>query len=96
MGFDAGREDGILGHQTAAAVREFQRNTGLSVDGILGPAIAGAPRPLLEARILRAEYPAGYTPKRATRAMPPLPFLEPEIPYLEAYLAAVAPAPAGD
>jgi N-acetylmuramoyl-L-alanine amidase len=37
LGFDAGREDGILGHQTAAAIREFQRNTGLSVDGILGP-----------------------------------------------------------
>ncbi len=37
LGFDAGREDGILGHQSAAALREFQRNTGLSVDGILGP-----------------------------------------------------------
>lgn len=37
LGFDAGREDGILGHQSAAAIREFQRNTGLSVDGILGP-----------------------------------------------------------
>ena len=37
LGFDAGREDGILGHQTAAALREFQRNTGGSVDGILGP-----------------------------------------------------------
>jgi N-acetylmuramoyl-L-alanine amidase len=37
LGFDAGREDGILGHQTAAALREFQRNTGFSVDGILGP-----------------------------------------------------------
>lgn len=37
LGFDAGREDGILGHNTAVAIREFQRNTGLSVDGILGP-----------------------------------------------------------
>ncbi len=37
LGFDAGREDGILGHQSAAALREFQRNSGLSVDGILGP-----------------------------------------------------------
>jgi N-acetylmuramoyl-L-alanine amidase len=37
LGFDAGREDGILGHRTAAALREFQRNTGLSVDGIVGP-----------------------------------------------------------
>jgi N-acetylmuramoyl-L-alanine amidase len=37
LGFDAGREDGILGHQSAAALREFQRNTGGAVDGILGP-----------------------------------------------------------
>jgi N-acetylmuramoyl-L-alanine amidase len=37
LGFDAGREDGILGHQSAAALRDFQRNTGGSVDGILGP-----------------------------------------------------------
>lgn len=37
LGFDAGRADGILGPETATAIREFQRNTGLSVDGILGP-----------------------------------------------------------
>ncbi|HEY7439815.1 MAG TPA: peptidoglycan-binding protein [Acidimicrobiia bacterium] len=38
LGFDAGREDGILGPETAAAVREFQRNAGLAVDGVAGPA----------------------------------------------------------
>jgi len=37
LGFDAGREDGILGRQSGLALREFQRNTGLAVDGILGP-----------------------------------------------------------
>ena len=37
LGFDAGRDDGILGPETATALREFQRNTGLSVDGIVGP-----------------------------------------------------------
>lgn len=37
LGFDAGRADGILGPETASAIREFQRNTGLSVDGIVGP-----------------------------------------------------------
>lgn len=37
LGFDAGRGDGIFGDQTGAALREFQRNTGLAVDGILGP-----------------------------------------------------------
>ncbi|HKA93084.1 MAG TPA: peptidoglycan-binding protein [Acidimicrobiia bacterium] len=36
LGFDAGREDGILGDQTAVAVAEFQRNVGLAPDGFCG------------------------------------------------------------
>ena len=38
LGFDAGREDGILGDDTTAALTEFQRNVGLTVDGVCGPA----------------------------------------------------------
>lgn len=38
LGFDSGRVDGILGEQTSAAIREFQRNAGLPVDAILGAA----------------------------------------------------------
>jgi len=38
LGFDAGREDGIFGQRTDRAVREFQRNVGLPVDGIAGRA----------------------------------------------------------
>ncbi|MDQ1436447.1 MAG: N-acetylmuramoyl-L-alanine amidase [Acidimicrobiaceae bacterium] len=38
MGFDAGRIDGILGPHTETALREFQRNAGLTVDGVCGPA----------------------------------------------------------
>lgn len=38
LGFDAGRVDGILGPGTEAALREFQRNTALTVDGVCGPA----------------------------------------------------------
>ena len=37
LGFDAGRIDGILGPETAAALVEFQRNAGLVVDGVCGP-----------------------------------------------------------
>ena len=36
MGFDPGREDGIFGHQTEEALRDFQRNVGLTPDGIVG------------------------------------------------------------
>ena len=36
LGFDPGRVDGIFGDQTAYALREFQRNVGLPVDGICG------------------------------------------------------------
>lgn len=38
MGFDCGRVDGIYGVQTEAAVREFQRSVGITVDGKCGPA----------------------------------------------------------
>jgi N-acetylmuramoyl-L-alanine amidase len=36
LGFDAGRVDGIFGDDTAHALTDFQRNAGLTVDGILG------------------------------------------------------------
>lgn len=55
-------------------------------DGALGPAVAGASSELLEARVLRGEYPAGYAPKRETKVMIPLPHLEAKLPELAAYL----------
>ncbi len=36
LGFDTGRVDGIFGELTSKALADFQRNTGLPVDGILG------------------------------------------------------------
>ncbi len=36
LGFDAGKEDGILGAQTSGAVRDFQHNVGARIDGIVG------------------------------------------------------------
>ena len=54
--------------------------------GALGPAIKGSSRELVEARVLRAEYPAGYTPKRTTTTMVALPHLADDIDALTAYL----------
>jgi len=36
LGFDAGRQDGIFGKNTAAAVRAFQKEYGVAEDGIFG------------------------------------------------------------
>jgi N-acetylmuramoyl-L-alanine amidase len=36
LGFDAGREDGIFGKNTASAVRAFQKEYGVAEDGIFG------------------------------------------------------------
>ena len=39
LGFDAGRVDGIFGPDTERALRDFQRNAGLTADGIGGPQV---------------------------------------------------------
>ena len=54
--------------------------------GALGPAIKGSSRELLEARVLHAAYPPGYTPKRTTTTMVALPQLSGDIDALTAYL----------
>lgn len=62
-------------------------------DGPLGPAIAGSPRALIEARVMNGNadyeksYPPGYTPKRNTKLMTPFPHLKGDIDNLAAYLA---------
>ncbi len=58
-----------------------------AIDGALGPAVAGSSRELVEARVLRAEYPEGYTPKRPSKVMITLPHLGGEIDALTAFLA---------
>jgi mono/diheme cytochrome c family protein len=54
--------------------------------GAVGPAVKGSSKALLEAKVLHGNYPAGYTPKRPTRVMPPQPALAPDIGALMAYL----------
>jgi mono/diheme cytochrome c family protein len=55
--------------------------------GAIGPEVAGSSHELLEARVLRAQYPDGYTPKRDTAQMVALPHLENDIDALEVFLA---------
>lgn len=62
-------------------------NSDPRLDGSLGPANAGASRELLEAKLLRGEYPPGYTPKRDSKVMPPLPHLAGSLDDLTAFLA---------
>ena len=57
--------------------------------GALGPELAGASQELIEAKVLRDEYPPGYAPKRPSAAMPKYEYLAPNIGDLAAYLATV-------
>ncbi|HVC43232.1 MAG TPA: hypothetical protein VND20_00325 [Candidatus Binataceae bacterium] len=66
-----------------------------SVPGPLGPAIAGAPRALIEARVLHAAYPPGYIPRRHSHTMRALPWLDGHIGELTAYLDALPAHPPG-
>jgi len=59
------------------------------LDGPVGPAIACASLELLTAKVIPQRVPPGYTPKRDTQGMAPLPHLEPELPALAAYLGSL-------
>jgi len=55
-------------------------------NGSLGPALYGSSKELIEARVLRGEYPPGYKPKRNTHVMVALPHLKNDIEAIHAYL----------
>lgn len=78
------------GHDIYRRVCQACHNANPRLDGTgastPGPAIADASLELLQARLLRNEYPAGYKPKRDTRNMTAFKYLEPEIPALAAFL----------
>ncbi len=65
-------------------------NSDPSLTGRTGPPVAGSSRELIEARVLRAQYPAGYTPQRDSKAMLALPHLAPYIDDLTSFLAVAA------
>ncbi|MDP3940080.1 MAG: cytochrome c [Deltaproteobacteria bacterium] len=61
-------------------------NADPSLPGAVGPAIKGSSPELVEARVLRAEYPPGYTPQRDSKLMPAQPHLAKDIDALAAFL----------
>ena len=63
-------------------------NPNPAMDGAVGPAIKGSALELIQARVLRGEYPAGYTPKRPTRIMQRLPLEQADVEALHAFLNA--------
>ena len=54
--------------------------------GPVGPPVQGSSRELLEAKVLRGSYPPGYTPKRSSAVMRPMPELARSLPDLAAFL----------
>jgi mono/diheme cytochrome c family protein len=63
-------------------------NTDPSRDGSLGPAIKGSALELVQARVMRGEYPPGYTPKRTTHIMVKLPLTEEDVAKIHKFLNA--------
>jgi N-acetylmuramoyl-L-alanine amidase len=61
LGFDAGRVDGTFGAKTARSLVDFQRNAGLTVDGICGPATLAS-----LARLGRRDSESGVDPVPVT------------------------------
>ena len=59
--------------------------------GALGPELAGASLALIEAKVLRNEYPPGYAPKRPGASMPKYEYLAPNLADIAAYLATIPP-----
>jgi mono/diheme cytochrome c family protein len=74
------------GRQVYAAQCTSCHSSDPTQNGPLGPAVKGSSRELLAARILRGTYPPGYTPKRPSAVMQPMPNLAGSVDDLAAYL----------
>jgi N-acetylmuramoyl-L-alanine amidase len=71
LGFDAGRVDGIFGPHTERALRDFQRNVGLSADGKCGPSVLASLR-RLGGRDQDRMNVAGVRERETLRSRPPI------------------------
>jgi mono/diheme cytochrome c family protein len=61
-------------------------NTDPAQPGVVGPPVRGPSEELLRTKVLQGTYPPGYTPKRPTKVMQPMPQLANDIPAVAAYL----------
>jgi cytochrome c553 len=61
-------------------------NQNPSLNGDIGPAVAGSSVELLRARLQERSYPAGYRPKRVTHVMAAFPYLKDDVEALAAFL----------
>ena len=84
----AGEDGGVSGRSLYAIHCTACHNANPAMDGSLGPAIKGSSLELIQARVLRAEYPAGYAAKRNTHIMPKLPLTEADVESLQVFLNA--------
>jgi mono/diheme cytochrome c family protein len=64
-----------------------------NLKGPIGPEIVDAPLEVMHAKVMTGKYPeklpAGFLPKRKTRAMRPLPQFQKDIPSIHAYVQSV-------
>src|SRR5262245_62005095 len=82
----SGAGDPAKGRQVYVSQCVACHNSDPARAGPVGPPVQGAPRDLLQGKVLEATYPPGYTPTRDSRVMPARPDLAPSIPDLAAYL----------
>lgn len=61
-------------------------NPNPTLDGSIGPAVAGSSLDLITHRVLTRDYPPGYKPKRNSEVMPDFPQLKDDVPGLHAFL----------
>jgi len=70
LGFDSGRVDGIFGDNTEAGVLDFQRNAGITADGVVGPVTVRELR-RMQARHRRTELVSTVRAREQLRTSPP-------------------------
>lgn len=82
----SGAGDPERGRQVWLAQCVACHNVDPGKDGPVGPAVKGASRELLDARVVHGTYPPNYKPKRDSKVMPPRPDLAQSVPDLTAFL----------